>query len=507
MIKKKAKVLLVAPNMVGMSDGLNRIQPSLGLMLIASCLLDDGHDVKIHDTGLAGWNNRRVIDPIKDPKKVEIGQSDADIKKYISEYSPDIIGISVLFSNFLDSAHTVARIAKEINPKIKVILGGNHISNSVIDYGYSKDLDSNLPDCITDLEDENMDLAMIGEGELAFVDLTNALINNEDINDIAGLVKKIGPKKYIINKKHRTTDLAELPRPARHLVDMEGYFKIGAFQGGKPKSPRVLSIMCSRGCPEKCTFCTTPQMWGSNIRWRPVEKIMEEINEDVKKYNIGEIQFLDDTLTLDKNHLFEMCDELEKLGVPWCTPNGTKVNYHLKEQAHMYQRMYDSGCYQITLAVESGSQRVLDTLINKRLPLETVYPAIERAKKAGMLVHTFYIVGYPGETIEDMERTVDFAMNSGADSYSFAVLQPLPGTPIYRQVVREKLWWPGRGLDDMMKRSSLIKVNGFNSSDEVEKWADNLNIEANLMLHKNNPARFKEKYNHHVGDKYLKLQS
>ena len=134
-----------------------------------------------------------------------------------------------------------------------------------------------------------MDLAMIGEGELAFVDLTNALINNEDINDIAGLVKKIGPKKYIINKKHRTTDLAELPRPARHLVDMEGYFKIGAFQGGKPKSPRVLSIMCSRGCPEKCTFCTTPQMWGSNIRWRPVEKIMEEINEDVKKYNIGEI--------------------------------------------------------------------------------------------------------------------------------------------------------------------------------------------------------------------------
>ena len=288
---------------------------------------------------------------------------------------------------------------------------------------------------------------------------------------------------------------------------MEGYFKIGAFQGGKPKSPRVLSIMCSRGCPEKCTFCTTPQMWGSNIRWRPVKTIMEEVNQDVKKYNIGEIQFLDDTLTLDKAHLFEMCDELEKLGLPWCTPNGTKVNYHLKDQAHMYQRMHDAGCYQISLAVESGTQRVLDTLINKRLPLATVYPAIERAKKAGMLVHTLYIVGYPGETFEDMERTVDFAMNSGADSYSFAVLQPLPGTPIYRQVVRENLWWPGRGLDDMMKRSSLIKVDGFSNSDEVEKWADNLNVKANLLLQVNNPDRFKEKYTHHVGDKYLKLQS
>ena len=123
-MSKKAKVLLIAPNMVGMSDGLNRIQPSLGLMLIASVLLSDGHEVKIHDTGLAGWNNRRVIDPIKDPKKVEIGLSDDDIRKYISDYSPDIIGISVLFSNFLDSAHTVARIAKEVNKKITVVLAG-----------------------------------------------------------------------------------------------------------------------------------------------------------------------------------------------------------------------------------------------------------------------------------------------------------------------------------------------------------------------------------------------
>ena len=102
MIKKKAKVLLVAPNMVGMSDGLNRIQPSLGLMLIGSVLLKEGHEVKIHDTGLAGWDNRRVIDPIKDERKVEIGQSDADIKKYITEYSPDIVGISVLFSDTLN---------------------------------------------------------------------------------------------------------------------------------------------------------------------------------------------------------------------------------------------------------------------------------------------------------------------------------------------------------------------------------------------------------------------
>ena len=82
-LKKKAKVLLIAPNMVGMSDGLNRIQPSLGLMLIGSMLLEHGHDVKIHDTGLAGWDNRRVIDPIKDPKKIEYIHS--IVKKSIAD--------------------------------------------------------------------------------------------------------------------------------------------------------------------------------------------------------------------------------------------------------------------------------------------------------------------------------------------------------------------------------------------------------------------------------------
>ena len=83
------------------------------------------------------------------------------------------------------------------------------------------------------------------------------------------------------------------------------------------------------------------------------------------------------------------CKELEKIGLPWCTPNGTKVNYHQKEQYEMYKAMSDSGAYQITLACESGVQRVLDEIINKRLPVETIMPAIERAKKAGYLFILF----------------------------------------------------------------------------------------------------------------------
>ena len=93
---KKAKVLLISPNMRGLDDGVNRIQPSLGLMLIASMLLDAGHEVKIWDTALEGWKNRRLIDPVK--KKLIIGQTDVEIENVISNFLPDIVAVTVLFS-------------------------------------------------------------------------------------------------------------------------------------------------------------------------------------------------------------------------------------------------------------------------------------------------------------------------------------------------------------------------------------------------------------------------
>jgi radical SAM superfamily enzyme YgiQ (UPF0313 family) len=295
--------------------------------------------------------------------------------------------------------------------------------------------------------------------------------------------------------------------PARHLINMEGYFDIGAFHSAKSRSNRVLNIMCSRGCPEKCTFCTTPQMWGTTVRWRKLEDIMTEIKREVKDFNIGEIQFEDDTITARKKNLLDLCKELEKIGLPWCTPNGIKTNYHLAKQTEMFQAMKDSGCYQVTLACESGVQRVLDNIINKRLKIDQIKPAIENAKKVGLLVHTFWILGYPGETYEEINQTIKFALNSGADSFSFAILSPLPGTPIYRKVIKENLWWEGRGLKDLMFRSSLVKVNGFSGPKEFEKFVTEANIKANMILKEKDPSRFKLKYGENSDERSLIKQT
>ena len=186
---KKARVLFLTPNLKGISDGVNRIQPSLGLLLIAPILEKNGHQVKIYDSALEGWENRTIID--EKNNLVMIGQTDDKIGKAISDFSPDIVAISVLFSNLLESAHNIAKITKKVKKHTIVILGGNHISSAVSDYKISQiDNNSGLPDYIKDLENDHFDFAMTGEGEFSFLEIVNKIINNEDYSKVPGLVKK-----------------------------------------------------------------------------------------------------------------------------------------------------------------------------------------------------------------------------------------------------------------------------------------------------------------------------
>jgi anaerobic magnesium-protoporphyrin IX monomethyl ester cyclase len=491
-LRKSARVLLITPNLKGMVDGLNRIQPPLGPMIMAATLRDRGHTVKIHDTALVGWDNR---EPLPD-SKVLIGQPEDKVEEMIAAFAPDVVGVSVLFSNLMSSGHRIAAAARRARPNTVIVLGGNHVSNAVSDYLYANHArESGLPTRLLDFEDPSFDYAFWGEADFAFPEFVDRLAAGEDISEIEGLVLRRPQGGYQINPRARLDkSLSALSHPARDLVAMEDYFAIGAFHSAKSKSRRVVNVMASRGCPEHCTFCTTPEMWGSRVRWRQPEDVAAEIREAVRDFNVGEIQFEDDTLTANRRHLMALCTELERIGLPWCTPNGTKVNYHLRHQQEMYQAMAGSGCYQITLACESGVQRVLDDVLHKNLLREQIRPAIENAKNAGMFVHTFWILGTPGETYEDIAATVDFALDSGADSYSFSILSPLPGTPIYRRVVRDNLWWPGRGIDDLLFRSSLIQVDGFTSPDEFERFVYETNVRANRQLQERDPVRFQQKY-------------
>ena len=347
------KIALLTPNLMGMQNGINRIQPSLGVGYLAGVLRQRGHEVFVRDTALEDYN--RMI-PNSDGKTVTIGESEEKTADWLSKVNPDYVGISVLFSNLAAHAHEIAAISKKIVPKAKVILGGNHVTNSALDFNYfaSKGKTAKL-DAI---QDPNVDFAMRGEVDFDLADLVDALSHGRNPYETHGLIYKTKNGEIKINETSgRLKNMDDLPFPARDLMNMEGYFNIGRFHSANPRSNRVGSVMASRGCPEHCSFCTTPETWGNVVRWRSPENVAEEIKGLKENFKVGEIHFEDDTLTANSVNLEKLCGLIEPFGLSWCTPNGTKVNYHSKnpkKQYQLFKKMKDSGCYQITFAIESG---------------------------------------------------------------------------------------------------------------------------------------------------------
>jgi radical SAM superfamily enzyme YgiQ (UPF0313 family) len=482
------------------------MQPGLGLGYLAGVLKSRGHEAAIYDAALEG--SSRQVDTAR-PDEVLIGASDDEIRAKIEVFRPDVVALGVAFSTLAEEAQVTARIVRRWNPSVPIVAGGAHVNGVVADYLHASALnrscgelhrlrvarDAAAHDAAAKLRhrfdamnDGSIDYGMVGECDFAFSDLVEALVERRSVDDIPGLVA-FGAHPRLPGTKP-VVDITALPEPARDVINMEGYFDYGTFHSSQASSNRVLNVMASRGCPEACSFCATPQTWGNNVRWRAPRAIYEEIRGCIERYGIEEIQFEDDSLTARIAPLYELCILLESLRLPWCTPNGVKVNYHLGKQVELFRAMKRSGCYQVTFACESGVQRVLDDIIGKRLKVEQAPVAIENAKRAGLFAHSFWMLGFPGETRAEMQETVERAMACGADSVSFAIVTPLPGTPIYRKVVEENLWWPGiDGHRGTNFRRSQIAVDGFDGPDEFEKWVAAVNAQVNRAAADRDPER------------------
>jgi radical SAM superfamily enzyme YgiQ (UPF0313 family) len=486
------KILLISPNIKGFVGGINRIQPPLGLAYLAS-YLKDKHEVFIRDTAIENYNNKV---PLTDNLEL-IGESDNDIEKYIKKINPDFIGISVLFSNLMHSVKIITNIAKKVNSNIKIAIGGNHITNCILDYQLGIDNLDNI-------YDQNIDYYFIGESELNF----SYFLDTFDMST-QGLCY-FQDQKLIINRNNTRLDISNIKDPSWEYFSIEKYFDVGIFHSAQSYSNRILPIMASRGCPEKCSFCSTPLTWGNKVRWKSPFLLYKEMDFFIKKYNIGEIQFQDDTITANLKYLTELCSYLKKFNIPWCTPNGIKINYHQKNQYEMFKMMKESGCYQVTFGCESGSQRVLDEIIQKNTKVSSFKDSIQKAKDAGLFVHSFWIIGFPNETYEEMQKTIDIASKCGADSYSLSIYNPLPGTPLYKEVLDKNLWWDDEcSVENMTFRNSLIKVDGFNNPQEFKSFVDSNSYYLNNILRLNDIDRFNKVIenrgvNLRLDDKFIK---
>lgn len=386
-------------------------QPPLGLAYIAAVLAQEGYNVKIFDA-------------IVEDFKYEISEGNKDILRYgadfenireiIKEYSPDVVGISCLFSVQHKNALNIAKIVKEERPDSFVVMGGAHPSVAY----------NNI------LTNQFVDFVIIGEGEYSFKDLMKVLNNKDSFERVNGLVYKKDGQVKINPKTKYIQNLDELPFPARHLLPMEKYFEINRPHGTTSlKSPNT-SIITSRGCPANCIFCSIHSVWGKSFRVRSPENVVQEIRHLKNMYGIKELQFEDDNLTFDKKrakNIFNLMIE-DKLGIHWTTPNGIAA-YAIDDE--LIELMKRSGCYRICLAVESGDEYVLHKIIKKPLKLEKIKPLVKEFHKAEIAVDGFFVLGFPDETKAQMKKTFKFASQVGFDNVNFFMATPYPGTRLY----------------------------------------------------------------------------
>ncbi|MFO8056612.1 MAG: radical SAM protein [bacterium] len=410
------RTMLIFPPVFDIKHVDTNFCPPLGIAYLGA-FVRDKVDVKLLDA-LVEAPSRRV--PVNEQIEL-VGMSYDQVIQSIREYQPDLVGFSCVFSNQYASIKELARRVKnEVDPDIVTVAGGTHPS-----FMYERTLKT------TDL-----DYVVLGEGELTFRSLIEAHNKGGGLEDIDGLAYRDGDRIERHPRVNYIENLDEMPLPARDLLPMEKYFEAKVPMAIHWTRKRNTPIITSRGCPCHCAFCSSTVHWGNRYRTRSPDNVLAEIEHLKNDYGIEELKFQDDNLTLPRKRaeaIFQgMVDR--DLVMPWNTPNGVAI-WTLDED--LIKLMRKSGCYQVTLAVESGDQWVLDNIVKKPLKLEKAKEASRLARKHGMSTVGYFIIGFPGENMQQIKNTLRFGLDMKLDYFIPFIYNPLPGSELW-EVCREK---------------------------------------------------------------------
>ena len=463
------KIILISPQVTRPREFDHtkaRVSPffPLGIAYLAASIIDAGHVVSIRDYLIDYFDTAGI--PYGD-SMVRYGASDEHIVKDIRDTHADVVGISCIFSAQEFDARLLCCLAREALPKAFVIMGGPHAGAS------SVELMESVPE---------LDGVILGEGEVSSVELLNALSDKGNLRCIDGLTWRSEDGDICRQEKTRyIEDLNTLPMPARHLFNMELYFE-KAKGHNVPEAEPCAQTVSSRGCPFRCAFCALGNHWGKRQRMRSAINVIKEIRFLVETYGVREIHFEDDNLTSDKQRALEIFRGMRdaKWGLKWAAPTGLAVTT-LDEE--LLIAMKESGCYSVSLAIESGSQEVLTKLMHKPVNLKRVPDIVRTIRKCGLLAKGFFILGYPDETKKTMRMTIDFARSLELDWSFFFVATPLPHTEMWDTCVNKGYFDPSQYNPVISLLKGQIRTPEF-TPEEVAELREEAIIECNFQ---NNP--------------------
>ncbi|MGD0566168.1 MAG: radical SAM protein [Candidatus Goldiibacteriota bacterium] len=382
-----SRVLLVRPAPSSEQFGDESFMP-LGIAYIAAALKKEGYEVQVNDLLIERMGDEAFL-------------------KNAFAFAPDVVGFTAV-TPVVKSAFRLAGLIKKSMPETVTIIGGPHATA--------------MPEeCL----ENSFDFVVSGEGEAAIADLLENIKNPEKVNSILykknGQTVKTPDRGYIEN-------LDSIKFPARELFPpLSKYRGQEALGSLNP----VGSIMTSRGCPYACKFCFKA-VFGNKFRMRTAENVLEEWMLLVNEYKVREIAVVDDSFTTDVGRVHKICDSLIKAKVKtrWSCPNGIRVDLGGYE---MLKKMADAGCRRVALGIESGSQKVLDS-IGKKTTLKQIEETVKNCRRAGIKTMGFYMLGNLGETEETMNETINFAKKVRTDYAQFLIAIPYPGTPLYEEI-------------------------------------------------------------------------
>ena len=368
--------------------------PPLGLAYLAAVAERDGHEV-------------RILDDIRIRDRESICRA-------AEAFGPDVVGASAVTPAF-DTAVEIARFLRELLPDAVFVLGGPH-ATAAPDHAAAAGA---------------FDYLILGEGEMTFVELLGRLASRgtEDPEQVAGLAFNRNGKLVVTPPRARIEDLDSLPLPARHLLPHPREYH--PTQASLRKLP-LAHIMTSRGCPSQCKFCDRA-IFGQKYRAHSPDRVLAEVQDVVSGYGVREIRFFDDTFTLNRGRLEKICAGMKAFrpGVPWtCLTKVTAVDLD------MLRMMRDAGCWQVLFGLESGDDRILESL-RKNNTVEQNRQAVRWARRAGLRVRCDFLVGSPDETMESLEATLRLAKELPIDFAHFNKFTPYPGTEFYTEMVAQ----------------------------------------------------------------------
>lgn len=381
----------------------------IGLAYLLSTLEKEGYKTK-------------VLDFNANPEDL----TEENIKNEVKAFGPSIAGIGCLFSNYYPSLTKLAGMIKDVDRGIKVVIGGLHPT-----LFYDQILS----------EHDSIDFVMLGESEQSLVDLCRAVKSgNSSFGDIDGMAYRENGDVRVNPKTSFIDDLDSLPFPAYESFDLSKYHYHNRYSAFKKNTG--MSVLTSRSCPNRCTFCSMFHSHGKRWRPRSARNVIDEVEHLYKNHGIRHFMFMDDNMTLNKKRTLEIFRGITGRGmkITFDFPNGVSIKTIDRQ---VMEAIKEAGCQEMPLPIESGSERIRNEVIKKRLPEEKIFKAIELCNEFDIETIGLFVLGMPGEDHESVLENLEFVRklkgNHAVDFISMAFATPFPGTALFEQCVREKL--------------------------------------------------------------------